>query len=134
MKSYRTTDGRFISKKQHDNNAKQFAKSFVLMIALAGVLGVVSTYMRGGETEASNMMTDEQLCSLHAVECEGEEVEYFEVGDALPTVTPAEVALWYMESNTKLLDIVINSGDIDALETILEEQHAYARAVMIVTK
>lgn len=134
MKSYRTTDGRFMSRKQHDRNQLRSFRNFILMLVLATALGVITHFVRSEETQASNMMTDEELCSLHVVECDDwAPLEIYEIGHASPNVTPGEVALWYIESNNVLLDIVINSGDIDALDALLKEQHAYARAVMIVT-
>jgi hypothetical protein len=110
---------------------------FIGMILLATVIGVASSYAQS--TRAQHTMSDEELCSLIAVECEGEkpvevEIEVYEVAEVAPVVTASDVAMWYTESDIELLDTVMNSGDIDALEDLLEERHAYARAVMIATE
>lgn len=136
MKKHRNKNtGKFISHAEHMRNSLRFAKVFTAAIVCAILLGSLSTYVR--YTEAKNTMTDEQLCSLIAVVCDGEEIpsetQALEVGTAPKNITPSEVALWYTDSNTKLLEIVINGGDLEALEDHLNSQHAYARAVMIAT-
>lgn len=111
-------------------------KLFGLMILLAGTLAVASSMAQSTKAK-DTMMTHEELCSLIAIECEGEapvEIEIYEVSEYRQDITPAEVAMWYTESNVKLLDTVMNSGNLEALESLLAEQHAYARAVMIATE
>lgn len=129
---YRNRKGRYVTQKTHERTVLRRAGIFAGCLLLATVFGIASHMTQ--RVDASNTMSDEQLCSLHAIVCEGEAtttIQVYEVGDVPEHVTAGEVALWYIESITELLDAGINQGDVDVLEDILEEQQMYARAVMI---
>jgi hypothetical protein len=133
--NYRNSNGKFITKSKYESQLMRPMYTFIGMLVLATVIGIASSYAQS--TRAQHTMSDEELCSLIAVECEGEKpvaVEVYEVAEVAPVITASDVAMWYTENDVELLDTVMNSGDIDALEDLLEERHAYARAVMIATE
>lgn len=129
-KIYRNRKGQYITRETHERTVLRRAYVFLGAILFATAFGVVSTYMRGEKTEASNMMTDEQLCSLHAIECDPEwaPLEVYEITDVPPEITASEVALWYLDSINNLLRA---KGEEEYLP-ILEEQQIYARSVILI--
>lgn len=58
-------------------------------------------------------------------------VEIAEVTDIPTKTTASDVAMWFTDSNVKLLKMVMDGSSVEDLQALLDEQHMYARAVMI---
>ena len=119
--------------KQIRNKKGQYAKRprslkpllFIPAVAVALTFG----FFTADPTTASNMMSDEELCSLNSIECDPEwaPLEVYEVVEVPREVTAGEVALWYLDS---INDLLRAKGEEEYLP-ILEEQQIYARSVII---
>lgn len=135
--SIKNSKGKFITRKQHERTILRRAGIFAGSILLATVFGIASHMTQ--QVDASNTMTDDQLCSLHAVVCDGEAtttLEVYEVVD-VPSMSPFEVAMHFIDQDTEFMEIfspaigVLEDEDYEKLQEFLKERQAYARAVGI---
>lgn len=118
--NYRNSKGQFITKR----NQRAVRRTYTYLFMLAMCIGV-GTY--------AELHRDQSVIApaVSAMEVASTTVEIAEVTDIPNKTTASDVAMWFTDSNVKLLKMVMDGSSVDDLQALLDEQHMYARAVMI---
>ena len=90
--------------------------------------GLIATAVFGTYAESIRTVTHEVVAHVVATTTQDKIVEIVDV----PDISPTEVAMWFVESDTQLLQ-AFRDSDFDAVEDIIQTRHAYAVAVALKT-
>jgi hypothetical protein len=92
------------------------------------VLGLLASIAFGTYVEMQKIVVPEVEAHEVATTTPDKIVEIVDV----PDISPTEVAMWFVESDTQLLQ-AFRDSDFDAVEDIIQTRHAYAVAVALKT-
>ena len=119
--NYRNNKGQFITKR----NQRAVRRTYTYLFMLAMCIGV-GTY---AELHRDQSVIAPAVSAMEPVATTT--VEIAEVTDVPNKTTASDVAMWFTDSNVKLLKMVMDGSSVEDLQELLDEQHMYARAVMI---
>jgi len=121
-RTYRRANGQLVSKERYERQRMFRVKVYALLALGTLCFGVIAhTVNPIHVTQAT-----EEVATTTPIE-----IEVYEVTD-VPDLDPFEVAMYYVEGETKLMQAMLD-GDLDHVQDILDEHHAYARAIGIKT-
>lgn len=119
--NYRNSKGQFITKR--NQRAVRRTYTYLFMLAMCIGVGTYAELHRDQSVIAPSVSAMEQVASTT--------VEIAEVIAVPNKTTASDVAMWFTDSNVKLLKMVMDGSSVEDLQALLDEQHMYARAVMI---
>lgn len=123
--NYRNSKGQFITKR--NQRAVRRTYTYLFMLAMCIGVGTYAELHRDKSVIAPAVSAMEPAASTTATTT----VEIAEVMDVPNKLTPSSVAMWFTDSNVKLLKMVMDGSSVEDIQELLDEQHMYARAVMI---
>lgn len=123
--NYRNSKGQFITKR--NQRAVRRTYTYLFMLAMCISVGTYAELHRDKSVIAPAVSAMEVANTTATSTI----VDIAEVTDVPNNLTPSSVAMWFTDSNVKLLRMVMDGSSVEDLQALLDEQHMYARAVMI---